>query len=151
MTRFLSERPSLTRRLAAIAVVAHAVISLAHGSAHSVGRVPLSSIASIYVIVVIFAAPLVGLLLLFTPRQRAGAIVIGVSMAASLVFGVWNHYVVAGPDHVSHVAERVRPAFQATAALLVASELAGTWIGAALARGGRTHKSARPRRSQAVV
>ena len=43
-------------------------------------------------------------------------------MAAAFVFGCVNHFALAGPDHVSHVAESWRPLFTTTAVLLAAIE-----------------------------
>jgi hypothetical protein len=45
-------------------------------------------------------------------------------MAASLVFGVVNHFLLASPDHVSHVAQQWRTLFATTAVLLALTEAA---------------------------
>jgi len=60
-------------------------------------------------------------------------------MAGALVFGLVNHFILAGSDHVSHVAADWRTLFGVTAALLVVSEAVGVVIGlwaASAARSG---------------
>ena len=58
---------------------------------------------------------------------------VAATMAGSLVFGIVNHFVIVSPDHVSHVAAEWRTLFGTTAALLVATELAGVVAGVAVA------------------
>jgi hypothetical protein len=102
-------------------VLVHLVVSIVHGAAHSAAHVPLSPAASLFVFGVIVAGPLVGLALAW-PAERIGSWVIATTMAGAFVFGCVNHFVLAGPDHVSQVAERWRPIFTTTAALLAAME-----------------------------
>ena len=102
-------------------VLVHLVVSIVHGAAHSAAHVPLSPAASLFVFGVIVAGPLVGLALAW-PAERIGSRVIATTMAGAFVFGCVNHFVLAGPDHVSQVAERWRPIFTTTAALLAAME-----------------------------
>jgi hypothetical protein len=102
-------------------VLVHLVISIVHDAAHSEAHVPLSPAASLFVFGVIVAGPLVGLALAW-PAERIGSWVIAITMASAFVFGCVNHFVLAGPDHVSQVAERWRPIFTTTAALLAAME-----------------------------
>ena len=58
------------------------------------------------------------------------------TMAASLVFGLVNHFVLTGPDHVVHVARHWRPLFTTTAILLALTEALGIEL-AVRAGGGR--------------
>ena len=55
-------------------------------------------------------------------------------MASALVFGCVNHFVLAGPDHVSQVAEPWRAMFTTTAALLAAIEGLATVLAFRVAR-----------------
>jgi len=102
-------------------VVGHLAVALVHGVAHAEARVLLSTAAGIFVYVVILAGPLAGLALLRRAR-RAGYWVIAGTMASALVFGVVNHFWLAGPDHVRHVTPQWRPLFAATATLLALTE-----------------------------
>ena len=101
-----------------------------HGQAHDKLSVGLSSWQNIYVLVVIAIAPLVAMLLLWTRFIRMGLLVLVVSMAASLIFGVAYHYVVVSPDHVSHLPPGdAQGQFRVTAMLLVLTELFGVVVG----------------------
>jgi len=120
----MTERHLSTRTWVAIVVIAHLVISLIHGAAHAQGQVGMSAAANVFVFVVILAGPLLGLLLLWR-YPRVGSWVIAATLAASFVFGLVNHFLVAGPDHVAHVAAHVRPMFTGTAVLLALTEAAG--------------------------
>ena len=123
----MSNRDGLGRSWLTAAVLVHLAISIVHGRAHAGAHVPLSAEANLFVFIVILAGPLIGLALLW-PAQRAGAWVIAGTMAASLVFGVVNHFVLAGPDHVANVDAPWRPLFAATAALLAMTEAFGSWL-----------------------
>ena len=115
-----STRHSALRWLTA-AVLLHLVVSIVHGAAHADAHVPLSRAANLFVFGVIVAGPLVGLALTGL-AERIGSWVIAITMASAFVFGCVNHFVLAGPDHVSQVAEQWRPIFTTTAALLAAIE-----------------------------
>jgi F0F1-type ATP synthase membrane subunit a len=129
----------MTPRLALIAVVlTHLAITSIHGRAHEGAHVPLSFAGTLFVYIVILAGPLVGLAL-SRWRPRAGAWIVALTMAGALVFGLVNHFILAGSDHVSHVAADWRTLFGVTAALLVVSEAVGVVIGlwaASAARSG---------------
>lgn len=115
------------RALAAIVVV-HLAISVLHGRAHSGAEVPLSAAATLFVYLVILAGPLAGLLLLRS-MPIAGAWTVAATLGGALVFGLVNHFIIAGPDHIDHVAAAWRPLFGITAALLAVTEAAGAAIG----------------------
>jgi hypothetical protein len=66
--------------------------------------------------------------------QRTGGAVIAITMAASLVFGVVNHFVLFSPDHISHVEASARPLFASTAALLAVTEALGAGLAIRLTR-----------------
>lgn len=120
----------MTPRLALIAVVlTHLAINMVHGRAHEGAHVPLSFAGTLFVYIVILAGPLVGLAL-SRWRLRAGARIIAATMAGSLVFGLINHFLIDGADHVANVAVEWRSLFGATAVLLLVIEAAGVLIGA---------------------
>jgi len=109
-------------------VLGHLAINIAHGQAHQGAQVPLSFTAALFVYIVILAGPVVGLILSVW-RPVAGGWIIAATMAGALVFGLINHFIIAGPDHVGHVAAQWRTLFGTTAALLLVSEAAGIWTG----------------------
>lgn len=114
--------------LAAVVLV-HLAINIVHGRAHTGAQVPLPLASALFVYIVILAGPLIGLGVSRWRRQAGGWIVAG-SMGGALVFGLINHFIIDGPDHVAHVAAEWRTLFGVTAALLLACEAAGTAVGA---------------------
>lgn len=114
-------------------VIAHLAVSLIHGAAHAQAKVPMSPAANLFVFGVILAGPLIGLALALRSR-RVGAWIIGIAMAASLVFGVANHFVLESADHVAHIAPRWQPLFVATAVLLAITEALGSGLAVQIIR-----------------
>lgn len=123
----------MTRRIAAYGtaiVLAHLAITILHGVAHVDLQIGLSTLQKLFVLIVINVCPLVAMVLLWTRRQRAGLALLSISMGASLLFGVWNHFIVSGPDHVAEVAPgAMGRVFQITASVLALIEAVGAWLG----------------------
>lgn len=113
--------------LAAV-VLTHLAISVVHGRAHAGAHVPLPFAGTLFVYIVILAGPLVGLGV-SRWRPRAGAWIVATTMAGALVFGLINHFLIDGSDHVANVAAEWRALFGTTAVLLLVSEAAGVAIG----------------------
>ena len=107
-------------------VVLHFAICLVHGAAHTGAAVPLSPAANLFVLLVILAGPLAGLIVWRWIDPRLGAWTIAATLGGSLVFGVINHFVIAGADHVAHIASSWRVMFGATAVLLAITEAFGS-------------------------
>lgn len=77
--------------------------------------------------------PITGLIFLKSRQQRTGAIILFITMVGGLLFGLWNHFIVPGADHVMHLqAGPWRLPFQVSAGLLSVSEAAGAVIGLVL-------------------
>jgi hypothetical protein len=112
----------------AVVVLLHLGVVYAHGSAHAAARVELSPAALAFVVVVIGVGPIAGLAWAIRD-PRAGARLVGATMAASLLFGLVNHFLLSGADHVGHVVGPSRALFGATAVLLVVTEAAGAALG----------------------
>src|SRR5689334_1095842 len=116
--------------LSTVAVLAHLVVSIVHGRAHEGLSVGLSNWQNIYVLTVILIAPLIAMLLIWTRLARDGLVLLVISMAGSLIFGVAYHYIVISPDHVSHLPPGdAQGLFRTTAVLLVLTELFGVAVG----------------------
>ncbi len=113
-----------------VLVVAHLLINITHGAAHQELHVTLPPAGMLFVIVVILLCPLLALALLWTSQKSLGLLLLTVSMAASSVFGLYNHFLVRGSDHVS--AQLPGPAgtvFVVTAYLLFLTEALGASLG----------------------
>lgn len=111
-------------------VLAHLLVSIVHGLAHSRLRIELSPSETLFVIMVITLCPLVAGVSLWTSRQRGGLWLLALSMAGSLFFGLYKHFVATGPDHVGAQVPGVSAAvFATTAYLLLVTEAVGTYVG----------------------
>lgn len=128
------------KRFALMTVIVHAAVSTLHGAAHKILGVSLTMFQSLFVIVVIAAAPLLAGVLLWKKTSEAGAVMLLISMAGALVFGVYYHFVAISPDHVSHVAALSQslwvPVFQVTAFLLAPIEALGVAAAVLLLKSG---------------
>jgi hypothetical protein len=123
------DRVEVVRNAAAGIVFAHAAVGLLHGVAHAGQGVWLGPAGNAFVLLVIGLGPFAALAVVEAGRRRTGAALLAATMAASLAFGVWNHFVAAGPDHVAHLAPGPWAAcFRWTAVLLVATEVAGVAV-----------------------
>jgi hypothetical protein len=109
-------------------VLAHLGISMIHGVTHMAAHVMLSSASMLFVIAVILVGPVLGLIVQRLGSKRVGAWLITTTLAAAMLFGLVNHFVLAGPDHVTHVAAPWRTAFASTAALLLLTETFGSSV-----------------------
>jgi hypothetical protein len=120
------------RWLTAIAV-AHLLIAGVHGAAHAEAHVPLSAIQTLFVFLVVLAAPLAGLALKQAGWRWAGWL-IALAMAGSFAFGIANHFVMDGVDRAAGIAPPWRPLFSSTAGLLALSEALGCGLALHLVR-----------------
>ncbi len=112
----------------AIAVI-HAIANGLHGLAHIKIPVALSLVQSLFVGVVIFLTPIVAVVLLWTQFYRLGSWLLLGSLAGSFFFGLYNHFIVISPDHVSQVSfTGWGILFQVTAILILIVDGLGCWI-----------------------
>jgi len=101
-------------------------VLVAHGSAHSQLNIAAGTWQKAFIAIIIFVAPLVAAMMLWTRMRELGVVLLGLSLAGSLVFGVSYHFLIAGPDNVlRHYHSDWGAAFQATAILLALIEAAG--------------------------
>jgi hypothetical protein len=131
MTRFSKIAVTIT-------VIAHLIVNLLHGRAHTELGVGLTSFQQFYVIAVILVAPLIALLLSWTRYARASLWLLLASMLGSLIFGACYHYIIVSSDHVAHLPPGdARGLFRVTALLLLITEAAGVVLAAIALRNGR--------------
>ena len=111
-------------------IIAHLAVNIFHGLAHGHLAIEISPAEKVFVVVVILIAPLFAGVLLLLKAWRMGAWLLVVSMAGALIFGVYKHFVAAGPDlafGLLHSAWAL--VFQVSAVLLVVTEAGGCWAG----------------------
>lgn len=120
----------MATRVSWVIVLLHALVSAAHGFAHHGLGISLSTFQSAYVLVVITIGPILAAALLSAKRPQAGFLSLVFSMAGSLVFGLYWHYVAMSPDNVFHLPEgNLQTLFRSTAALLMVTEASGVAFG----------------------
>jgi len=112
-------------------VVVSAAANVVHTASHAGQHViflPLWQL--VFIAVVIYAAPVVAAVLLWTRYRVTGAWLLAASMAGSLVFGLLYHFLVPGPDNVfMQPSGTWQDTFQATAVLLSLLQVIGCSIG----------------------
>lgn len=118
---------SLTGPLAALVVI-HFFVAVVHRVAHGAAHVSLSLPGLAFVIVVIQLGPLVGLAVTRV-QPRTGAAIIAASMAGAFLFGVVNHFMLPGADHVMSVDAHWRTLFGSTAVVLAIIEAGAAIVG----------------------
>ena len=134
-------RETSTRWPVTIFVVAHLAVGVIHTLAHEGLGVGLTRFQEVFVNGVYVGLPVLAAVLVWTRLARLGVVLLLASITASLVFGVWYHFVFVSPDHVAHLPEGPqRLIFRATAVLMTLVDVGGVWLAAVLAR-----RSRRPR------
>jgi hypothetical protein len=123
------------RSIVTIVVLAHLVVNLLHGRAHTDLGVGLTPWQYVFVLTVILLAPLVALILSWTRYARAGLWLLFASMLGSLIFGFCYHYIIVSNDHVAHLPPGdARGMFRITALLLLITEALGVILAAIAVR-----------------
>jgi hypothetical protein len=117
-------------------ILIHLALSIAHGLAHAHLSIHLTLVHSAFIGVVIVAAPLLAAYFLRAGRLRLGSALLAASMAGSLVFGVYHHFIAPGPDNVNQsdpaAPRNWRNLFEDTAIDLALIEGLGTLAGVVL-------------------
>lgn len=117
-------------RYATMIVWLHVIMAVLHGLVHVENSIWLSLSGDAFVTVVIVLAPLLALLFLHSRWQRAGALLLALSLLGALIFGLWNHFLVPGADNVAQVPPGLwHLPFLITSILLALLEAIGTGIG----------------------
>jgi hypothetical protein len=88
-----------TKITATLIVLLHLLFVLAHGNAHVKLQVAATSWQSAFIALVIVVCPLIAMTLLWTRLQKAGFVLMALSMTGSLVFGLMNHFLLSSPDN----------------------------------------------------
>ena len=121
---------SPTRPLTALVLILiHLIVSTLHGLTHEAAIVKLTTFGYVYVMIVITLGPLVAAVFLFTRKQKAGALLLALSMLGSFIFGVWYHFLSNTSDNVTQVHGPWHSTFLWTAIALAVIELAGAVVG----------------------
>ena len=131
-------RTSRINNLLAATVLLHLGITVAHANTHLKAQVALSNTALLFVFMIVLAGPIVGLIMQRTAYPRGGAWLIAATLGGAFCFGVANHFLIPGADHVSHVMGAWRALFQATAVFLAVTEFLASGMAVWCATGERS-------------
>lgn len=125
--------PPYSPRLALTVLAAiHLSVVIWHGGAHSTLAVGLTQFQNAFVLGVILFAPPLATLLLWTRLEDFALWLYMTAMCASLVFGVYYHYIVISPDNVHYLpagSDPVRHHFTYSAAAVAFTEAIATLYG----------------------
>ena len=117
------------RQLGIAIVILHLLIVTPHSMAHTQLQIGMNNWQNIYIGLVILLGPIVSAALLAI-RRKTGFSLLALTMAGSLVFGVYYHFIAAGPDNVASLHPHAwTSTFQLSAVLLAVTELCGTIVG----------------------
>jgi len=136
-----------------LAAVLATLVHVLHGISHVEHQVPLAAWQWAYVIFVVFLAPVVAAILLWTRPRRVGVWLFLASMAGALIFGLVFHFLVPGPDNVFTLHSGAgRETFLFSAVLVASTEalgcVAGIWALSKLPRSAEgAAGTVEPRRS----
>lgn len=81
----------------------HHVVAYLHGEVHSDIPVILSSWQNLFIYVVTMILPIVAVGLVWTRYALNGFLLLALSMAGSLLFGIYHHYILVSPDNIAHL------------------------------------------------
>jgi len=117
------------RQIGIATVISHLLVVTPHSLAHTNLQIDMNRWQNIYIGVVILLGPIVSAVLL-AMRRKTGFTLLSLTMAGSLVFGVYYHFIAAGPDNVASLHEHPwTSTFQLSAVFLAVTELCGTVVG----------------------
>jgi hypothetical protein len=110
-------------------VLLHAIAHGLHGLTHAQIPVPLSLPQLVFIGFVIWLIPIITAILLWTSFYRIGSWLLLSSMLGAVLFGIYEHFIVISPDHVSQVSfVGWGVLFQLTAILTLIVDGLGCWI-----------------------
>lgn len=92
------------RRIVITGLVAiHLAATLWHGGLHTRLSINLSTKQTLFILVVILIAPIVGAILVWTRYASIGLWVFFLSMLGAFLFGAYHHYVMVSPDNINYL------------------------------------------------
>ncbi|MFK8020887.1 MAG: hypothetical protein AB8B86_14050 [Pseudomonadales bacterium] len=95
--------PTTLKAIITVIVVAHLAGNVWHGDAHTALEIALPETKTAFVMLVILAAPLLGVALLWFSHPLFGYLFIALSLLGSVLFSVYHHYVMVSIDNVDYL------------------------------------------------
>ena len=111
-------------------VGAHLVVEIVHGTAHFVLGIVPPPVDIAFITIVIGLLPLIALPFVLR-GSRAAMAILTLAFAASWLYGMVNHFIIEGADHVTGMSHGAwQTTFTITGVLLLILEAAGTLLAA---------------------
>jgi hypothetical protein len=125
------------KTIATLIVILHLLVVVIHGNAHQQLHIGTSVWQRVFIVTVILIGPVLAMALLWTRFKRVGYVVLLVTMAGSLVFGLAYHFLVHGSDNALALQSgHWESLFGTTAVWLAVTEAAAVvWSALAVWRG----------------
>ncbi len=117
--------PASAGRLVVLAACLHLLAVGFHAAAHHLAAVPNTPGQIVYIVLVVILAPILALVMIGRRMVRAAALLLGVALVGSLVFGVAFHYVLHSPDLVATVTGHGSGLFATTSGILAVTDGVG--------------------------
>jgi predicted DCC family thiol-disulfide oxidoreductase YuxK len=117
----------MSARPAIVVAILHLVVVFVHAAAHTGLGVFAGPLATVYIGLVIYAAPIVSIVLLMRGATRAGLGILWLSLIGSHAFGTYMHFIGISNDHVCHLPEGLawQITFQITAGVMTIVDAVG--------------------------
>ncbi len=115
-----------------VLVIIHLVVLTWHGEAHAALAIELPALKTLFVYIVIVAAPIISAALSWTRFSIFGICLFTFAMAGSFLFGAYHHYVLVSPDNIAHLPAGLDAAhsqFIESAAYLASVALFSSFLG----------------------
>lgn len=124
-----------------VIVLVHAIVAGYHGWSHLAATVPTSAGQDAFIATVVFAMPILAVVLLARGKVRPGHVTFVLSMLSSFIFGVVFHFILDTADLCANVDGIGSRMFAASAVMLATVEGIGfIWGGILLTLPYRWHR-----------
>ncbi len=120
--------PDSAGRLIVLAACLHLLAVGFHAAAHHLAVVPNTPGQIVYIVLVVILAPIVALAMVRRRAVSAAALLLGLALLGSLIFGVVFHYVLHSPDLVATVTGRGAGLFATTSGILALTDGVGVLL-----------------------
>ena len=112
-------------RLVTLAAGLHLLAVGFHAAAHHLATVPNTPGQIAYILLVVILAPVLAFVMVRRGAVRPAALVLGIALLGSLIFGVAFHYVLPSPDLVATVTGHGSGLFATTSGVLAVADGVG--------------------------
>ena len=133
------------KTIATLLLMLHLAVVIVHGNAHQQLHIEPNMWQRVFIVTVILIGPVLAMALLWTRLRKIGYVVLLVTMAGSLAFGLAYHFIVPGSDNALELqSAHWESLFISTAVWLAVTEAAAVvWSALALWKGWASQSTER--------